>query len=363
MFEKIPPEPPRGIQRWLTLAASSRQQGPLIAVIAGLVLAIGVVDFVMGFETSLLVFYFLPVCLAVALRGRWFGVATAVASVATWVAGDFAAGATFSNSLVPWWNAVIALGTYLVLIWLLSSLLALQAQLEQRVQQRTAALRSEIAERERLEKILLETSERERRSIGHDLHDGLGQHLTGTAVTGQILLEKLRERNAAEVGDVQNLIGLVKAAIEQTRRLAKGLLLAEISPEGLPAALQELAATTKEQFRVECRFDGSAVAPALAGGAATHLYRIAFEAVRNAVKHGRPRLIMITLGEGAVGELTLMVRDDGIGLPPVGGCGEGLGLRIMAHRAEIIGASFALESPTGGGTVVACRLPAATPPT
>src|SRR5579859_1618793 len=99
---------PRGLQRWLTLTSNSRQHGPLIAVIVGLVLAIGVVDFAMGFETSLLVFYFLPVCLAVALRGRWFGVATAVASVVTWLVGDFAAGAHFSNSLVPWWNALIA---------------------------------------------------------------------------------------------------------------------------------------------------------------------------------------------------------------------------------------------------------------
>src|SRR5471032_2339469 len=202
-------EPVRGFYRWIALAKKPRRQGPLIAVIAGLVLVIGIVDFAMGFETSLLVFYFLPVCLAVALRGRWFGVATAVASVLTWVAGDFAAGAHFSNSLVPWWNALIALGTYLVLIWLLSSLLALQAQLEDRVQQRTAALRNEIAERERLEKILLETSERERRSIGRDLHDGLGQHLTGTAVTGQILLEKLRERDAAEAGELQKLIALI----------------------------------------------------------------------------------------------------------------------------------------------------------
>ena len=312
----------------------------------------------MGFETSLLVFYFLPVCLAVALRGRWFGVGTAVASVVTWTAGDYAAGAHFSNSLVPWWNALIALGTYLVLIWLLSNLLALQAQLEDRVRQRTAALQNEIAERERLEKILLETSERERRSIGRDLHDGLGQHLTGTAVTGQILLEKLRERGAPEADDVQRLVTLIAAGIAQTRSLAKGLLIAEISPEGLPAALQELAAMTTEQFRVNCRFEGGAIAPQLAGGAATHLYRIAFEGVRNAVKHARSQQIVITLAQSASGDLTLMVRDDGSGLPPTGMRGEGLGLRIMPHRAQIIGASFAIESPEGGGTVMTCRLPA-----
>ncbi len=357
------PEPPRGLARWLARPTHARRQGPLFAVVAGLVLLIGVVDFAMGFETSLLVFYFLPVCLAVALRGRWFGVATAVASVVTWVAGDFAAGAHFSNSLVPWWNALIALGTYLVLIWLVSSLLELQARLEDRVRQRTAALRNEIAERERLEKILLEISERERRSIGHDLHDGLGQHLTATAITGQVLLEKLRERGAVEAAELQKVIALIKSGIEQTRALAKGLLLAEISPDGLPAALEELATITREQFRVECRFEGGAVAPHLAAGAATHFYRIAFEAVRNAVRHGRPRRLDVVLAENAVGDLTLTVRDDGSGLPPPGRRGEGLGLRIMAHRAQIIGASFAIESSEGGGTLMTCRLPAVTPAT
>jgi len=357
----VVPEPLARLRQWIALSGEPALRGWFVGATVSLVLAIGAVDFAMGFETSLLVFYFLPVCMAVASVGWRFGMVTAVASVVTWLAGDYAAGAHYANPLVPWWNALIALGTYAVLIWLFSSLLGLQAQLEDRVRQRTAALLNEITERERLEKILLETSERERRSIGHDLHDGLGQHLTGTAVTGQILLEKLRERDAPEADEVQKLIGLITAAIAQTRHLAKGLLLAEISPEGLPLALQELAMTTTEQFRVGCRFEGGDSAPRLAGGAATHLYRIAFEAVRNAVRHGRPRQIVVTLVQDAAEELVLTVRDDGTGLPPVGGRGEGLGLRIMAHRAQIIGASFAIESPAGRGTVMTCRLPAAAP--
>ena len=127
-------------------------------------LAIGVADYFTGFEVSFLVFYFLPVALAVTAFGWQAGVVTALASVTVWLAGDFAAGAHYANPLVPWWNATIALGTYLVLIALLARLLATQREMEERIRQRTAALTDEIAERERLEKVILEISERERRS-------------------------------------------------------------------------------------------------------------------------------------------------------------------------------------------------------
>ena len=361
MTSPTPPVPPTGsepvstVRGWLARAGERRRGGWVLAI-AALTLAIGTLDFAMGFETSLLVFYFVPVCFGVAVGGRWFGVATAVGCIATWLVGDFAAGAHFANPLVPWWNALIALGTYLVLIWLLSSLLALQANLENRVRERTAALHAEIAERERLEKILLETSERERRSIGHDLHDGLGQHLTGTAVTGQVLFEKLCERSAPEATDAQKVVGLIKAAVAQTRQLAKGLLLAEVTPDGLPAALEEMVAATREQFRVNCVFSGGERMPQLAAGEATHLYRIALEAVRNAARHGRPRNIEVRLAHVPPDGLLLSVSDDGVGLPAPGARGEGLGLRIMAHRAGIIGAQFSIGPAPSGGTLVTCRV-------
>jgi signal transduction histidine kinase len=228
--------------------------------------------------------------------------------------------------------------------------------MEERVRQRTSALTKEIAERERLEKVILEIGERERRSIGRDLHDGLGQHLTGTALTGQILSEKLRARNAEEAAEAQKMVGLVNAAIEQTRHLARGLLLEAIEPEGLPSALQELAATTTEQFRVSCVFRREGGVTLDESGTATHLYRIAQEAVRNALRHGRPRRIDITLASGERG-MTLAVSDDGVGLPRTAATSPGLGLRIMAHRAVIIGASFSIEAPSEGGTLVVCRLP------
>src|ERR1700678_3195177 len=127
-----------------------------MAATFALVAVIGVADYLTGFELSFLVFYLVPVCLAVASVGWRFGTLTAVLSVATWLAGDILAGAHFANPFVPGWNALIALCTYLVVIWLLASVIGLHRAMEERVRQRTAALTDEIAERVRLEKAVLE---------------------------------------------------------------------------------------------------------------------------------------------------------------------------------------------------------------
>jgi signal transduction histidine kinase len=328
----------------------------LIAATLVLVALIGAADFLTGFQVSLLVFYFLPVSLAVAAAGWRFGAFIAGLSVATWLVGDFAAGAHFANLLIPAWNAEIALGTYLILIWLLHSIVALHREMDERVRQRTAALTAEIAERERLEKAVLEIGERERRSLGRDLHDGLGQHLTGTALVAQALAARLAAGHAAEAAEAHKVVTLVEDGIEQTRQVAKGLLLGEIERDSLAAALQELAATTRTATSLACQCH-CAIDPLLPEvGVATHLYRIAQEAVRNAVRHGRPQRVDITLTERADG-LLLQVKDDGAGLAATGERRPGLGLRIMAHRAAIIGASFSIEAPPGGGTLVSCRLP------
>lgn len=322
----------------------------------GILALTGLADYLLGFERSLFGFYFIPIALAVVAAGWRFGVVIALGSVGTWIAGDWAAGAHFNSPTVLIWNATVAMLTYLMLIGLLSGLLALQRDLQERVRQRTAALTSEIAGRERLEKAVLEISERERRNIGHDLHDGLGQHLTGTAITGRLLVEKLEERAAGETADARKMVALVNSAIEQTRQMAKGLLLADIDAEGLVNALQEFCANSTKQFRVDCAFHGENQVALAENGVATHLYRIAQEAVRNAVHHGRARHIAVHL-RAVQNQVVLRISDDGVGVPPPDARGAGLGLRIMEHRARMVGATFTIEAPPGGGTLIACSLP------
>ena len=343
---------------WFLRRARSGSRFPLIIVILGLCLVVGVADYLTGFELSFLSFYILPVCLAVAVGGWRFGVGTALLCILLWLLGDLAAGALYASKFVPLWNALIALCMFLFVIWLFAEMLRLHRNMEERVRQRTVALREEIAEREYLEKVVIDIGDRERCSIGHDLHDGLGQHLTGTALVTQALAHKAATGQTLKPEELRRITRLIEEAIDQTRSLAKGLLLAEIQADGLVPALQEMTTGVQRQHAgLHCEFQYDVHLPQCGGGHATHLYRIAHEAVRNAVRHGRASHIVVSLLSHQDGIL-LRVRDDGIGIPSPEHRGEGLGLRIMGHRASILRAEFRFFALPEGGSVVECNLPA-----
>jgi signal transduction histidine kinase len=325
-----------------------------------IVLVVGVADYFTGSEIFFSIFYLVAVALTAWFAGKRSGVLIAVASVATWLAGDLAAGAHYATPLVPVWNAAISLAFYLVVVWLAASLSSLHRELEARVRQRTLALTQEMAERERLEKELLETSEREQRRIGHDLHDSLGQHLTGTALAGQVLEEKLAMQSLPEAADASRVVALVEESIELTRSLARGLHPVTLEDAGLKPAFEELAATIEERFQVACRCECAREIFIRDIAVATHLYRIAQESISNGIKHGRARQILLRL-ERSDGGVTLTVQDDGRGLPPDWSQSPGLGLRTMAHRATMIGATFSIGPGPEGGTRVVCALPLANP--
>jgi signal transduction histidine kinase len=322
---------------------------------ATLVAVVGWVDYLTGHELSFSVFYLLGVVLAGWVLGWRFGTFVSVLSVGVWVAGDLASGARFSSPLVPIWNAMILLTFYLVVVWLLARLRTFHQTLERQVQDRTLALTEEMAERERLECELLEISEREQRRIGQDLHDGLCQHLTGATLAGQVLEEKLAAMNRPEAADADKVVDLMEEAINLARSLAKGLYPVEMEADGLMLALEQHASTTTELFKVSCRFECDL--PVLVHDTATagHLYRIAQEAVGNAIKHGRARNIVIRLDASEEGTV-LSVRDDGGGLPDPLPKNRGLGLRIMAHRSGMIGGRFSARREPAGGSLVTCEL-------
>jgi signal transduction histidine kinase len=245
---------------------------------------------------------------------------------------------------------------YLVVVGLLARIRTLQRGLEEHVSQRTAALTSEIEQRLRLQKELLEISEREQRRIGHDLHDSLCQHLTGTALAGHCLGQKLADKSLPETAEANRLVELVEEAIELTRTLAHSLHPIGIQSGRLTDNFQELASGVSERFKVTCSFECGKVAPLFDVNTATHLYRIAQEAITNAVRHGRARHIGICL-DLANHEIVLTITDDGVGLPENARNKDGMGLRIMAYRADIIGATFNIERLPVTGTRVTCILP------
>ncbi len=337
--------------------APSRPRWHAVSLVVAAVVAIGLVDFLTGHELLFSTFYLVPVALATWRIGRRFAVLVAVLSVGAWLAGDLAAGAVYTHPFVPAWNAAIVLAFYLVVIGLLGRVHGMQKGLEERVRQRTVALTEEMAERERLEREIMEIGDRERRRIGRDLHDSLGQLLTGTALAGQVLHERLSARSVPEAAEASRIVTLVEEAVELTRALARGLDPVEIDAGGLAEGLSELARTTAEHAAVRCEFHTAGPLPIQDGPTATHLYRIAQEAVTNALRHGQPRHIVVRL-DGTPRGMRLTVRDDGAGLPDRMPRDRGMGLRIMAHRASVVGGTFAIRSQRGAGTTVMCEVPA-----
>jgi two-component system CheB/CheR fusion protein len=214
----------------------------------------------------------------------------------------------------------------------------------------------DISERKQLEKTILEIGETERRRIGQDLHDGLGQHLTGVAFMGKALEERLADSTIAEAAEAAKIVKLVNESIRMTRDLARGLLPVVSEAHGLMSALEHWASEISELFRVFCRFECGDPVFVHEEVLAEHLYRLAQEAVTNAIRHGHAR--NITIGLAVVkGGGVLTIRDDGCGFDPVPKGQPGLGIRIMNYRAKLISGSLSLQSSPQSGTVVRCHFP------
>lgn len=218
---------------------------------------------------------------------------------------------------------------------------------------------NDVTERKRLERALLEISGREQRRIGQDLHDGLGQHLTGTAFLSKVLQQRLEDQELPEAAEARALVKLVNEAIEKTRELSRGLIPVVSHADGLMTSLQRFSGEVEDLFSVSCRFvcDRPVLLDDVA--AATHLFHITQEAVSNAIKHGRATRIVIALT--ALDDTgRLAIEDDGVGIGKVeANHHPGMGLHIMSYRATMIGGSLDVRRVTGGatGTTVDCVFP------
>jgi signal transduction histidine kinase len=329
-------------------------QFALTALTFGIFGIVAILDYATGIEINCTVFYLLAIGIATWYIGAIFGITVSLASVVSTTIINQSNGLKYSSHFAPYWNAAILLTFYLIVVSLLRSLRRIHDTLEQRVMDRTAKLSAELTERKRLESEILVISEREQRRIGHDIHDSLCQHLTGTALAEQYLLEKLVARDAPEIGDAERVVDLIEESISMARGLAAGLSPIETEGEGLITALGELASHFSTQFKVACRFTADDVL-VQDSAVSMHLYRIAQEAVHNAIRHGKARNIAIRLERAdPVGSLArLIIADDGSGLPAGEPPRQGMGLRNMKYRASMIDGSLTLE-PGEQGAVVTC---------
>jgi len=214
----------------------------------------------------------------------------------------------------------------------------------------------DVTERHRLEAEVLRATDEERQRLGRELHDGLGSHLTGLGMLVRSLARRASSEAPSLVDDLQDVAQLISDGADQARALAHGLNPVSIDRQGLPVALCRLAESTDTHSELRCTCDVADDVPRLPPEAATQLYRIAQEAVNNALRHAEATHVEIALGmdQDAV---VLTVDDDGHGFAGTPRPQErGLGLHTMAYRARTIGGALDLREKPEGGVVVSCRV-------
>lgn len=218
------------------------------------------------------------------------------------------------------------------------------------------AMMIDITARKRLERELLESGEQERQRLGHELHDSLGQQLHGIKYLFALLHSEVKKELPTWSREAARLAGHLEHAIELSRGLARGLQPVSPLPEGLMETLKDLGRRTREMFRVDCRFVCPVPVFIRNHGIASHLYRIAQEAVNNAMKHGKPTRVRIHLAATS-DQIVLSIRNNGRDFERPPRKKAGLGVQIMRHRAEAIRGSLLLHRPRGGGMEVICTVP------
>jgi len=312
------------------------------------VLVIGFFDYITGYEISFFLFYAGPILFAVWFLDLNCTVLIVLISAIVWWWADWKAGHPYFASWVQIWETAVRLVFF--------SFVAVGGNA---IKSRRDSMEAWLANMRRLrelERDIVGASEREQQRIGADLHDGLCQYLAGlTCVTGS-LRDDLSERYQPEAETAAELHEMLKDAIVQARNIARGIAPVHMDEAGLASALDELAASTRRLHDIECKFVPEGEVLINHRDMATHLYRIAQEAISNAVRHGHADEVSILLAIKE-GQVILSILDNGIGIAPDPAPGSGMGLRTMQYRAGVLDGALEISAAPGGGTLVRCTTP------
>ena len=339
-------------------AGAFKRRKKVNAALLGLIwiLLIGDFDYLTGYQVSLLVLYILPIGFVTIYAGPAVAILLAVFSVAVSICTDFWAGMPYSQFPILAWNVGIVLAVFFVVIGLLHVLNRIMLALEASVERRTQALLSEMRERGRLEREIIDLSEREQLRFGQELHDGVCQELASVAIAAHMLARKLLAAGHEETAHAREMALMADHALGTTRGVARGFFTAGFDSAGLAEALRETARNTEEKNHMSCVVHWEENLKIADENTVIHLFRIAQEAIQNAVKHAVASRIEVSL-ERKDQMLRLAIEDNGKGIHLSNQKGKGLGLNIMAYRAGLIGGEFKTECPPHGGTRVICLVP------
>jgi signal transduction histidine kinase len=316
-----------------------------------LTIVIAFIDYITGPEVAIYPFYSIPILLMV-----WFGdmpsaIVISVLSTIAWWTVDRAVGHVYSSEWLRTWDAAVRLMFFSLVLF---------AGWSVKRQRDEARARIELLERsEQLEKEIIEISEREQERIGRDLHDGVCQYLAAIGITASMLKHDVEKTSPSLAFKVEDLANHIRDAAGRVRQLARGLSPVDRDEGGLESALEELASSTARLTGISCSFVCPGPAPNLESTSSIHLFRIAQEAVSNALKHGHAKSVVIALDTGD-DACSLRVSDDGVGFVPSVTERKGMGLSIMRYRARMIGGDLEIQPNAPIGTVVACTIPTST---
>jgi signal transduction histidine kinase len=326
---------------------------PVIAGMALVMIAIiAWMDYLSGWQISLGVFYGLPILFVVWYMGRRCAIATAGVCMLAWVLSNGGGNPSLSKGAFAW--ASISRLVYFLAMTIGGAAVRKQREFDAA---RIAALEHARA----LERDIVNVSEREQRRIGQDIHDGLCQVLAGIGCAAAMLKDELQAKSLPEAKAAEEIEAYIQEAATEARDLARGIFPVLQDPSGLEPALEELASLTSRlhQRQVEVFYEDGVTIPN--PEVSMHLYRIAQEAVANALKHANAKGVSITLGKVG-GHLRLTVQDDGPGVPATAfSSSTGMGLRTMKYRAGLIGAHLEIGRGPEGGTLVSCHMQAGIP--
>lgn len=339
-----------GVILWMMFFRETLQRKPArLVLLEALVLVglIGWVDHVTRWEWSCFAPYAVPIVLVTWKKGRRLGFVFAFLCAAAYCVSDWQ-----SNPYPTQWGFALAVAGW----WFYFSVLvvAVTALKDGRELDRE---RIETLERtQALERQILRTSEREQQRIGRDLHDSFGPQLAAIRYSATFLANELRQRGQPEAAKAEQICKLVGDAGSLARDLARGIFPVQMDGAGLAIALKDLAGTTSRLTGIPVSFYemGDILVKDPEDG--MHLYRIAQEAVNNAVKHGGPRKITIVLSK-IQDSLRLTVADDGKGMGSSPDGTRGMGLDSMKYRARVLGGELKIDSNPGEGTIVSCEMP------
>lgn len=334
---------------WSAMTEHMRRQPFWVVMMLPLLLTLlmGWLDSVTGWEVSLFIFYAVPIILAVWWSGSTAGFLVAIISGIVW---------WFSNNNTHPYETELGYAWALINREFYFCVVVFAVNAVRRRQDADAAHIQMLEERRQLERDIVSVSEHEQQRIGRDLHDGLCQQLAAIGCAIRALTEDMQSRGIDSADDAAQIEESLQQAVVEARDLARGIFPVHVDRSGLSTALRDLAEKTSRLTGTNIEYSENTELQLDSPEASMHLYRIAQEAVANAVRHGGARNIHIKIELNQT-QLGLVIEDDGKGMDyRAVRKAEGMGLRTMRYRAQAIGAQLSFEPCLSGGTRVRCQL-------